>query len=105
MSVDTAPRPAGPAKPTGGRAPRSGMVGSSEGGKWWLYVILTVALVAVIAPFIWIVLGSFKGEGELRMSPPTWWPQSASLDNYTELFSRNSFGQYTLIGGSNVMVE
>ena len=35
-----------------------------------------------------MVLGSFKTEGELRQSPPTWWPQTASLDNYTQLFSR-----------------
>ncbi|MFM6848346.1 MAG: carbohydrate ABC transporter permease [Terrabacter sp.] len=101
MSVDTAPRPLGkPGRPgparTQGRTgkPRSGMVGSSQGGKWWLYVILTVALVAVIAPFVWMVLGSFKGEGELRQVPPTWLPESASLDNYTQLFDKLSFGQF-----------
>lgn len=59
-----------------------------------LYAVLTLGFIAVVAPFAWMVIGSFKGEGELRMSPPTWWPQSASLDNYTELFSRNSFGRY-----------
>ncbi|GIL34840.1 carbohydrate ABC transporter permease [Phycicoccus sp. DTK01] len=61
---------------------------------WWLYGALTVALVAVVAPFVWMVLGSFKSEGELRQSPPTWWPQTASLDNYTQLFSRLDFGGY-----------
>ena len=71
-----------------------GMVGSSRGGHWWLYVILVVALVAVIAPFIWMILGSFKSEGELRQMPPTWWPEAASLDNYTQLFSRLDFGQF-----------
>ncbi|MDN5767140.1 MAG: carbohydrate ABC transporter permease [Humibacillus sp.] len=72
------------------------MVGSSRNGHWWLYVILVLALVVVIAPFVWMVLGSFKGEGELRQIPPTWWPQQASLDNYTQLFSRLSFGTYFL---------
>lgn len=61
---------------------------------WWLYGVLTVALVAVIAPFAWMVLGSFKTEGELRQSPPTWWPETGTLDNYTQLFSRLNFGQY-----------
>jgi multiple sugar transport system permease protein len=61
-----------------------------------LYVILSVALVAVIAPFVWMVLGSVKSEGELRQSPPTWWPQTASWDNYTQLFSRLDFGTYFL---------
>lgn len=76
------------------RAPQTGMVGSSQGGRWWLYLILVVALVAVVAPFVWMVLGSFKGEGELRQVPPTWLPQHASLDNYTQLFSKLNFGQY-----------
>jgi multiple sugar transport system permease protein len=61
---------------------------------WWLYVILTVALVAVISPFVWMVLGSFKTQGELLQSPPTWWPQKATMDNYTQLFSRLNFKQY-----------
>ena len=25
-------------------------------GKWWLYVLLTVAVVVVAAPFVWMVL-------------------------------------------------
>ena len=85
MSVDTARR---------SRAPRTGMVGSSQGGRWWLYGLLTVALIAVVAPFAWMVLGSFKGEGELRQVPPTWLPESASLDNYTQLFDKLNFGQF-----------
>jgi len=60
----------------------------------WLYLILTVALIAVVTPFIWMVLGSFKTEGELRQSPPTWWPQTPSWDNYTQLFDRLNFGTY-----------
>ncbi len=72
----------------------SGMVGSNNGGRWWLYLILTIGLIAVIAPFVWMVLGSLKTEGELQQIPPTWLPQHASLDNYTQLFSSLSFGQY-----------
>jgi multiple sugar transport system permease protein len=63
-------------------------------GRWGLYGALTVALAAVVSPFVWMILGSFKSEGELRQSPPTWWPQTASLDNYTQLFSRLDFGTY-----------
>ena len=71
------------------------MIGTRKSsGHWWLYAILTVCLVAVISPFVWMVLGSFKSEGELRQSPPTWWPEAASLDNYTQLFSRLDFGTY-----------
>jgi len=71
------------------------MIGTRKSsGHWWLYAILTVCLVAVISPFVWMMLGSFKSEGELRQSPPTWWPEAASLDNYTQLFSRLDFGTY-----------
>src|SRR5690606_20688896 len=45
-------------------------------------------------PFVWMVLGSFKTTGELRQSPPTWLPENATLDNYTQLFSRLDFGTY-----------
>ena len=48
----------------------------------------------VVAPFVWMLLGSFKSEGELRQSPPTWWPQHPSLDNYAQLFSRLDFRTY-----------
>ena len=60
----------------------------------WLYAVLTVAVVAVISPFVWMVLGSFKTDEEIRRVPPTWMPESGSLDNYTQLFSRMNFTQY-----------
>ena len=66
----------------------------SASSRWWLYLVLTVAFIAVVAPFAWMVLGSFKGDGELRQVPPTWWPQAASLDNYRALFNKASFAQY-----------
>jgi multiple sugar transport system permease protein len=59
-----------------------------------LYAVLTVGFVAVITPFVWMILGSFKGDGELRQVPPTWWPQNPTLDNYRELFEKASFGRY-----------
>lgn len=62
--------------------------------RWWLYLLLTVALLVVITPFIWMVLGSFKTNAELRQVPPTWWPQNPTLANFAELFSRLSFGTY-----------
>ncbi len=64
--------------------------------RWWLYALLTIALVVVIAPFVWMVLGSVKTNAELRQVPPTWWPQEATLDNYIELFTRLNFGRYFL---------
>jgi len=60
----------------------------------WLYAVLGVAFVAVVTPFVWMILGSFKGQGELLRVPPTWWPESPSLNNYRDLFSKESFPRY-----------
>jgi multiple sugar transport system permease protein len=63
-------------------------------GRWSLYVILTIGLVIVVSPLIWMVLCSFKTQGELLQNPPTWWPEKVTLDNYTQRFSRLNFKQY-----------
>ena len=60
----------------------------------WLYAVLGVAFVAVVTPFIWMILGSFKSQGELLRVPPTWWPEAPSLSNYRDLFSKESFPRY-----------
>ena len=63
----------------------------SASSRWLLYTVVTLGFVAVITPFVWMVLGSFKPEGELLRVPPTWWPESPTLDNYRELFSKGIF--------------
>jgi len=74
-----------------------GTVGSHLGEpqpRRWIYVVLGLGLVLVVTPFIWMLLGSFKTNGELRQNPPTWWPQAPTLDNYQELFTRLDFPQF-----------
>lgn len=60
----------------------------------WLHVMLTGGLVVVIAPFVWMVLGSIKTTGELRQSPPTWLPDDPTAQNYVDLFDRLDFARY-----------
>ncbi len=62
--------------------------------RWWLYILLSVILAAVMLPFIWMVLGSLKPNSELMASPPTWLPQNPSLDNFRLLFEKAAFGTY-----------
>ncbi|GAB3812743.1 carbohydrate ABC transporter permease [Tessaracoccus terricola] len=59
-----------------------------------LYVILSILLLIVIMPFIWMVLGSFKSQGELLQVPPTFLPEAPSWDNFVRLFQRLDFGRY-----------
>lgn len=62
--------------------------------RWWLYALLTLILLAVITPFVWMVLGSFKTQAELLADPPTFLPQHFTLDNYQRLFERLTFSRY-----------
>jgi multiple sugar transport system permease protein len=63
-------------------------------GQPWVYVAVSLGLVVVAGPFVWMLLGSVKPEGELRRVPPTWLPQDITLDNYRQLFSRLDFPRY-----------
>jgi multiple sugar transport system permease protein len=59
-----------------------------------LYVLLFLGLLLMIAPFIWMVLGSFKPQSEFLRTPPTWLPEQPTLDNFNRLFSKLTFPRY-----------
>jgi multiple sugar transport system permease protein len=63
-------------------------------GQSWVYAAVSLGLVVVAGPFVWMLLGSVKPERELRRVPPTWLPQDFTLDNYRQLFSRLDFPRY-----------
>jgi multiple sugar transport system permease protein len=53
----------------------------------WLYVVLTLGLVVVLGPFVWMALSSVKPESEVDEVPPTWLPRDVTLDHYDNLFT------------------
>lgn len=57
------------------------------------YIVLTIFLLLVIIPFVWMMLGSLKTQGELLRVPPTWLPEAPTLDNFRRLFDR-PFGRF-----------
>lgn len=59
-----------------------------------LHVVLGLGLLAVAGPFVWMALASVKPEREIRAVPPTWWPETFTLDNFHQLFSRLDFPLY-----------
>ncbi|MFI5731934.1 carbohydrate ABC transporter permease [Kribbella sp. NPDC051587] len=71
---------------------------------WWIYLIGVLGLVAVAAPFVWMLLGSFKAQGELLRVPPTWLPENATTENYAALFSKAHFPRYFLNSGIVALV-
>ena len=59
-----------------------------------IWVVLLIGLVLMVAPFLWMVLGSFKPQGEFLRIPPTWLPEQPTLDNYQRLFDRLDFPRF-----------
>jgi multiple sugar transport system permease protein len=49
-----------------------------------LYTILGLGLLAVVGPFLWMLLSSVKPEGEIRRV--TWLPETWTLEHYRDLF-------------------
>lgn len=76
-------------------APEKG-AGRVRRGNGWLYAVLGVGLFLMVVPFLWMVMSSVKPEGEVRTVPPTWWPQTFTLENYEALFTRLDFPTYFL---------
>lgn len=66
-----------------------------------LHAILVAGILVVVGPFLWMLLSSVKPEGEIRRIPPTWWPQTFTLDNYDQLLSRLDF---PLFFGNSLLV-
>jgi multiple sugar transport system permease protein len=60
----------------------------------WLYLVLGGGLFLMVMPFLWMVLSSVKPESEVRRVPPTWWPETFTMDNYEALFTRLDFPTY-----------
>ncbi|MEJ7689936.1 MAG: carbohydrate ABC transporter permease [Nocardioidaceae bacterium] len=60
----------------------------------WIYVVLTGGLVLLVGPFLWMLLGSFRPDRELKEVPPSWLPQDPTLDNYRTLFTELDFPTY-----------
>src|SRR5919107_1773609 len=80
----TAPLRNRPTRPS--TTPRPGR-NSAWKRQGWVYAALILAGAGTVLPFVWMLLGSFKTQGELLRRPVTWWPQDPTLDNYLRWFS------------------
>jgi multiple sugar transport system permease protein len=74
---------------TAAARPRAGLA-----ARWWLWLLLALGLILVAGPFLWMVLGSLKGQAELVREPPTWVPESPTANNYTRLWDRLDFPRF-----------
>jgi multiple sugar transport system permease protein len=60
----------------------------------WIHAALILGLILVVGPFLWMLLGSFKTTAEIRQVPPTWFPVNPTMQNYTDLVSKEAFPRY-----------
>lgn len=50
-----------------------------------LWLLLALGSIAVLGPFYWMLVTSFKIQQEVLRYPPTWWPERFTWDNWLEL--------------------
>ena len=58
------------------------------------HLLLALTALAMVAPFIWMALTSFKTDRDIATFPPTWLPSTWRLANYTDALSVAPFGIY-----------
>jgi multiple sugar transport system permease protein len=100
MTTSTRPEPAAvtatslePADPPRSRRRRGADIGEPHPIPW-VYAVLIGGLVLLVGPFLWMLLGSFRPDRELKQVPPAWLPQNPTLDNYRTLFTELDFPTY-----------
>ncbi|MFJ9005417.1 carbohydrate ABC transporter permease [Streptomyces canus] len=74
----------------------AGLTAPSRRSRALTYTVLVMALAATLMPFAWMLLGSFKTQGELLRDPSGWLPKSPTLDNYTAWLGDLHIGHYFL---------
>jgi multiple sugar transport system permease protein len=96
MSTSTQPQTAAVAAagtPQPGRRRGLGQVGEPKAVPW-IYAVLTGGLVLLVGPFLWMLLGSFRPDRELKEVPPSWLPEDPTLENYRTLFTTLDFPRF-----------
>ena len=61
-----------------------------------VFIILTIGAVAMIFPFVWMILSSFKTTSDIYTYPPKWLPSTFNWQNYTAVFRMIPFARYYL---------
>ena len=72
-------------------------------------ILIVLAMFITLVPVYWMVSTSLKAQVEVFTTPPTFWPENPTLDNYVNLFTRRHLGGYILnsilIVGSAVLLS
>ena len=72
-------------------------VGMNWKSKLWKLSVISIGLIATIAilfPYVYILLSSFKPAGDVISTSPTIWPKEFSLENYINMWESMPIGKY-----------
>ncbi|MFD3519706.1 carbohydrate ABC transporter permease [Streptomyces sp. NPDC058653] len=59
-----------------------------------VYVLLSIGLLVMVAPFLWMGLSAFKTDRDLTANPPVWIPSDWTLEHFGELLDRLDVSLY-----------
>jgi ABC-type glycerol-3-phosphate transport system permease component len=65
-------------------------------GRFVIYSVLIITSILMVIPFYWSVGTSLKLEQFVFASPPQWWPNPVTLQNYVDVFTKIHFYRYFL---------
>lgn len=74
-----------------------------------LYLVLGIVAIIYFVPLYWVITASFKETAELVRVPPTWWPQSFTLEHHLRVWATSKFLTYFInsfiySGGTTLIV-
>ena len=65
-------------------------------GRFSIYLVLAVSSLLMVVPFYWSLGTSLKLEQFVFATPPQWWPNPLTLQNYIEVFTKIHFYRFFL---------
>ncbi len=77
-------------------------------GQILVHLVLILGLSITLIPFIWMILSSFKTSIEILRIPPTFWPDSPTLNSYRTILTdpklplARFYGNSLFVAGANV---
>ncbi|MEO5941483.1 MAG: carbohydrate ABC transporter permease [Candidatus Limnocylindrales bacterium] len=77
-----------------GRPAPAGAEARGRANRWWIYGLLTLGIVLMVGPFLWMLLGSLKPQAEFLVNPPTFLPKNPTLNNFERLFNELDFPRF-----------
>ncbi|MFJ7418510.1 carbohydrate ABC transporter permease [Streptomyces uncialis] len=89
------PPPAAPG-PGASKAARPSRGTGSRLKRPLLYLLVSLGLLIMAAPFLWMALSAFKTDQDLTASPPVWLPTEWTLGNFERLLDRLDLPRYFL---------